>query len=230
MSALKIEIQPELSDLFPDLTIGCILAGVEVTPSDDLLKEEMQELCDKLVPDLTPESIRRHPVVEMTKNAYRKMGKDPNRYRPAAESLLRRLASGKGLYHVNNMVDILNMVSVATGFSIGGYDGDKIQGAVTFGLGLNQEPYQGIGRGELNIENLPVFRDETGAFGTSTSDSVRTMVTEDTRKFLMVFPAFDKMDEPLNKALEYAEKLLVELGGVKEMTMSWQGRGAAIKE
>lgn len=219
----KIEIQPELSELFPELTIGCILAEVRVTASDDVLKEEMRRLCDKLVPDLTPESIRRHPVVEMTKNAYRKMGTDPNRYRPAAESLLRRLASGKGLYHVNNMVDMLNMVSVATGFSIGGYDREKIQGSVTFGLGRNKEPYQGIGRGDLNIENLPVFRDETGAFGTSTSDSVRTMVTEETQKFLMVFPAFEKMDDRLNKALEMAEKLLVELGGVKAMTVSWQG-------
>jgi DNA/RNA-binding domain of Phe-tRNA-synthetase-like protein len=220
----KIEIQPELSELFPELTIGCILAEVQVMASDDVLKEEMGLLCDKLVPDLTPESIRRHPVVEMTKNAYRKMGKDPNRYRPAAESLLRRLASGKELYHVNNMVDILNMVSVATGFSIGGYDSEKIQGSITFGLGRDQEAYQGIGRGELNIENLPVFRDGEGAFGTSTSDSVRTMVTEETKKILMVFPAFEKMDDRLNKALEMAEKLLVELGGVKEMTVSWQGR------
>jgi DNA/RNA-binding domain of Phe-tRNA-synthetase-like protein len=220
----KIEIQPELSELFPELTIGCILAEVQVMASDDVLKEEMGLLCDKLVPDLTPESIRRHPVVEMTKNAYRKMGKDPNRYRPAAESLLRRLASGKELYHVNNMVDILNMVSVATGFSIGGYDSEKIQGSIIFGLGRDQEAYQGIGRGELNIENLPVFRDGEGAFGTSTSDSVRTMVTEETKKFLMVFPAFEKMDDRLNKALEMAEKLLVELGGVKEMIVSWQGR------
>lgn len=225
----KIEIQPELSELFPELTIGCILAEVQVTASDDVLKEEMGLLCDKLVPDLTPESIRRHPVVEMTKNAYRKMGKDPNRYRPAAESLLRRLASGKGLYHVNNMVDILNMVSLATGFSIGGYDRDKIQGSITFGLGRDQEPYLGIGRGDLNIENLPVFRDEEGAFGTSTSDSVRTMVTEETQKFLLVFPAFEKMDDRLNKALEMAEKLLVELGGVKAMTVSWQGRGSVQK-
>lgn len=226
---LKIEIQPELSVLFPELTIGCILAEVKVAASDAVLKKEMELLCDKLVPDLSPESIRRHPVVEMTKNAYRKMGKDPNRYRPAAESLLRRLASGKGLYHVNNMVDILNMVSVATGFSIGGYDREKIQGLVTFGLGRDQEPYQGIGRGDLNIENLPVFRDVEGAFGTSTSDSVRTMVTGDTQKFLMVFPAFEQMDEQLNKALEMAEKLLVEFGGVKEMTVSWQGRTSVQK-
>jgi DNA/RNA-binding domain of Phe-tRNA-synthetase-like protein len=219
----KIDIQPELRELFPDLSIGCILAEVKVEPSGAVLKEEMQSLCHKLLPDLTPESIRRHPVVEMTKNAYRKMGKDPNRYRPAAESLLRRLASGKGLYNVNNMVDLLNMVSVTTGISIGGYDMEKIKGVVTFGIGRDQEPYQGIGRGELNIENLPVFRDDEGAFGTSTSDSMRTMVTEHTQKFLMVFPAFEKMDDHLNEALDLAEKLLVEFGGVKEMTVSWQG-------
>ena len=39
----------------------------------------------------------------------------------AAESLMRRVASGKGLYQINNVVDALNVISVKTGFSICGY-------------------------------------------------------------------------------------------------------------
>ena len=219
---MKIFIQPEFNELFPELVLGFIIARVQVRESDELLKGEMQRICEKLKPDLTPESIRRHPVIEITKNAYKKIGKDPNRYRPAAESLLRRVGSGKGLYHVNNMIDILNIVSVVSGFSIGGYDMDKITGEIKFGAGV-KEQYRGIGRGELNIENLPVFSDQLGAFGTSTSDSERTMVTDNTTSFLMIFPAFEKMDKRLNRALDYAEQLLVEFGGVKEMTIGLQG-------
>jgi DNA/RNA-binding domain of Phe-tRNA-synthetase-like protein len=58
------------------------------------------------------------------------------------------------------VVDLLNLVSVSTGFSIGGYDAERIKGAVVFGIGRKNEPYDAIGRGELNIESLPVFRDE----------------------------------------------------------------------
>jgi DNA/RNA-binding domain of Phe-tRNA-synthetase-like protein len=213
---MKITIDSEMRDLFPDLQIGCILADVCVTPTDEVIRGEMKRVGASIMQRMTPELIRRHPVVEATKNAYRRLGKDPNRYRPAAESLLRRLAQGKGLYEINNMVDILNLVSIQTGFSIGGYDADKISGPVHFGVGRPAEPYEGIGRGALNIENLPVFRDDRGAFGTSTSDSVRTMVTADTVRFLMVIPAFEAFDDEPEGAMNLMVELLGRLGGVNK--------------
>ena len=57
------------------------------------------------------------------------------------------------------------------------FPSEKVIGNVSFGIGEKDEPYEGIGRGELNIENIPVFRDKVGAFGTPTSDSVRTSVS-----------------------------------------------------
>ena len=214
---MKIDIDSEIRQRFPQIKIGCILAGVIVKPSDANVASEMQVVCDLMASHLTPDAIRAMPVVESARNAYRRIGQDPNRYRPAAESLLRRIASGKGLYQVNNMVDILNLVSIQSGFSIGGYDADKIEGDITLGVGWEGEPYEGIGRGVLNISRLPVFRDAIGAFGTSTSDSVRTMVTHLTKRFLMVFPAFEEMDDELQTALSLAEELLKRLGHVGNM-------------
>ncbi|HAH25396.1 MAG TPA: hypothetical protein DCL77_16840, partial [Prolixibacteraceae bacterium] len=78
---------------------------------------------------------------------------------------------------------------------------------VSFGIGLAGEPYSGIGRGELNIENLPVFRDEAGAFGTPTSDSQRTEVSLETDHFLMILIDFGSSDR-LEEALERAVRLL----------------------
>ncbi|WP_157363942.1 B3/B4 domain-containing protein [Alkaliflexus imshenetskii] len=213
---MKLDISPEICRLFPSIKIGCILADVQVNPSNAQILTEMEAIIEEMSSRVSPDTIREMPVVASARNAYRRMGQDPNRYRPAAESLLRRIASGKGLYHVNNMVDILNLVSVQTGFSIGGYDADKIEGRIVFGIGFDNEPYEGIGRGVLNITKLPVFRDDRGAFGTSTSDSVRTMVTGSTMRFLMVFPAFYAMDNELNRALALAVDLLERLGDVKK--------------
>jgi DNA/RNA-binding domain of Phe-tRNA-synthetase-like protein len=101
----------------------------------------------------------------------------------------------------------LNLVSISTGFSIGGYDASQIQGDITFGIGRPDEPYHGIGRGELNIEGLPVFRDQIGAFGTPTSDSQRTEVTAKTNQFLMILIDFGN-DPNLEKAIQMAVDLL----------------------
>ncbi|MCK5372347.1 MAG: hypothetical protein KAQ62_27485, partial [Cyclobacteriaceae bacterium] len=157
--------------------------------------------------ELTVETISQKPTIKSTKEAYRKLGKDPSRYRPSAEALTRRIVKGKGLYNVNNVVDLLNLVSLESGFSIGGYDADKIEGSIEFGIGRPDEPYQAIGRGNLNIENLPLFRDASGAFGSPTSDSIRTMVTDQTTSFLMILIDFSD-DENLEHFVERSVELL----------------------
>jgi DNA/RNA-binding domain of Phe-tRNA-synthetase-like protein len=159
--------------------------------------------------ELAIETISQQPTIKTTKDGYRKLGKDPSRYRPSAEALTRRIANGKDLYWISNIVDLLNLISLESGFSIGGYDADKLVGTVEFGVGKEHEPYQAIGRGELNIENLPIFRDEIGAFGSPTSDSLRTMVTDYTQNFLMViidFGQHEHLENTLYRSVEVYEK------------------------
>lgn len=80
------------------------------------------------------------------------------RYRLSSEALMRRVVKGMELYHINNIVDLVNLVSLESGMSIGGYDADKIAGSAILSIGEKKgEPYEAIGRGELNIAGLPVF-------------------------------------------------------------------------
>lgn len=198
------------------MLLGGFVVDVRVSEPDKALLDLLDGEVKKLEQQHTAETIRELSTVKANKNAYRTLGKDPNRYRPAAESLLRRVANGKGLYHINNVVDILNLISVKTGFSICGYNFDAVKGNVVMGIGEENEPYQGIGRGDVNIEKLPVFRDDEGAFGNPTSDSTRTMVTDDTTKFLMIIIGFEGQ-EPVNNALDEASALLQKYAGGNEV-------------
>ena len=203
----KISISNELKEGCPRLRLGCIEADVNVCEISGELLTEMNAQIQQISQSLAIESISKIPTISASRKAYKACGKDPARYRLSAEALLRRVVSGKGLYHINNVVDQLNLVSITTGFSIGGYDADLIQGNIVFGIGRSDEPYSGIGRGELNIENLPVFRDDLGAFGTPTSDSSRTEVSEQTSRFLMILIDFEG-DRKLDEAMQLAERLL----------------------
>ena len=206
----QIEIQTLLHNKLPNLKLGILYSPVLVTPSGENLVSVLDEQTEQPARLLDAETIRNMEAVKSARDAYKALGKDPNRYRPAAESLLRRISKGKGLYHVNSVVDCLNLASVQTGYSICGYDFDKIEGDVSLGIGNAGELYEGIGRGQLNIENLPVFRDDKGAFGTPTSDSVRTLIDEDTERVLMIIPAFDGDSERLKAALELLSDLLIK--------------------
>ncbi len=211
-----LNISPDLRKRLPMLRLGCIQSDVRIEPSGDPIKNLAVEIISKIPKALTIDTISQKPTIKATKEAYRILGKDPSRYRPSAEALTRRVVGGKGIYEINNIVDILNLVSLDTGFSIGGYDAEKIQGDIEFGIGKPNEPYEAIGRGELNIENLPLFRDELGAFGSPTSDSLRTMVTENTTLFLMVIIDFDKADTLID-AMKKSQLWLKTLGRAKNI-------------
>lgn len=197
----EILISSEFKKVLPEVRLGCVRAVVSPVSSGPGLLMKIDETCDHLKSQYLIEDVSKADIIADTKNAYRKLGKDPSRYRPSAEALTRRVVKGKGLYRVNNIVDALNMISIKHGFSIGGYDLDAIKGKIELGIGKPGEPYKAIGRGLLNIENLPVLRDEKGAFGSPTSDSMRTMVRDHTLNFLMVFFDFSgsaKLEDALN--------------------------------
>ena len=202
-------IDKALKEKCPNISLSCIQANVRVFDSENKLKEITDAKACEILKSLKMENISRLQAIADARKAYRACGKDPARYRLSAEALLRRVVSGKGLYRINNVVDLLNLVSISTGFSIGGYDADRIVGNICMGIGQAGEPYQGLGRGALNIERMPVFRDESGAFGTSTSDSVRTGVNEETREFLMVIVSYG-VNEKLSAAQTMAVQLLAD--------------------
>ncbi len=212
----QISVESDIKKCCPKLKLGCIEAEVAVANSSGDFLLQIDEKIQQLSQFLSIEEISKTPTIAASRKAYKACGKDPARYRLSAEALLRRVVSGKGLYQINNVVDQLNLVSISTGYSIGGYDADQICGDITLGIGRADEPYTGIGRGELNIEFLPVFRDVNGAFGTPTSDSSRTEVRSNTTRFLMIILDFGS-DNLLDEALLMAQKLLLKYCGAENL-------------
>lgn len=186
----EIIISQSIKNLLPDLTLGCIECDVVISDVNCELWRELEAECEAIGHSGELAEVGSHPAIRASRKAYRLCGKDPARYRLSSEALMRRVVKGHQLYRINNVVDLVNLVSLRSGMSIGGYDADKIAGKVLFDIGRENEPYDAIGRGELNIEFLPVFRDSVSAFGSPTSDSVRTSVTGYTRRFLMIVIGF----------------------------------------
>jgi DNA/RNA-binding domain of Phe-tRNA-synthetase-like protein len=203
----KITVSVELAQKVPQLELACIECDVVLQPVNEELWNEIQNKIIELNSKFQIEDISKIPAILASRKAYKACGKDPARYRLSAEALLRRVVNRNEIYQINNVVDLLNLVSISTGFSIGGYDADKIEGDIIYGIGKPNEPYIGIGRGELNIEGMPVFRDEKGAFGTPTSDSERTSVSMQTKRFLMIIIDY-AVSQKLNEATDFAKKLL----------------------
>ena len=205
----NIIVSKEIETVCPNFVGAAVEAFVENTPYSEPLWQEINAMGEKYRATLTTESLKQLSGIEATRRVYRACGKDPSRYRPASEALIRRMLQGKPLYQRDTLVDLVNLASIVYGYSIGGFDADKMVGdTLTLGIGREGEPYEGIGRGMLNIAGLPVYRDEIGGVGTPTSDNERTKIDISTSHLLVLINGYDGHEEQVRANAEYIVELV----------------------
>lgn len=206
----EIKVSEKIRNACPEFRGAAILCDVVNKEYDEKLWLEIEKEIRSFQNSSTLENIKANPVILGTREVYKKLGKDPNRYRPSSEALCRRIVRGLPLYQVSSLVDLINLISIKTGYCIGGFNADKIEGTkLVLGVGEAGEPYEGIGRGILNIEGLPVYRDTLGGIGTPTSDHERTKLDLDSTRLLALFNGYDGGVE-LESTVQYFQNLLRE--------------------
>lgn len=206
---MKVVVSQEIEQVCPEFVGACVDAMVVNTPYCEALWKEIDAFGSKFRQELTTESLKEITSIAATRRVYKACGKDPSRYRPASEALIRRVLQGKQLYQLNTLVDLVNLASIAYGYSIGGFDADKFEGdTLTLGIGREGEPYEGIGRGMINIQGLPVYRDAIGGVGTPTSDHERTKITLETRHLIVLINGYDGNEQRVRENAEYIQTLL----------------------
>lgn len=145
------------------------------------------------------------PRLKETRDLYKSLGKDPSHTKPACESLIRRLVKGEDLYRLGDVIDLGNALSVRTLRSVCVVDSDKLNGDVYITVGEKELKYEGIGRGIINAANLVIYKDNIGIFGSPTSDTNRTKVTNSTKNILVMIICASSED------LEQSEHELLNL-------------------
>jgi len=206
---MKIVVSQEIESVCPTFVGATVEAQVVNTPYCAELWDEIHALEERFRNELTTESLKQLPSIAATRNVYKACGKDPSRYRPASEQLIRRMLQGKELYQIDTLVDLVNLASIAFGYSIGGFDADKFVGdTLTLGVGREGEPYEGIGRGIINIAGLPVYRDAEGGVGTPTSDHERTKMTLSTTHLVVLINGYDGNEARVTDNARFIQQLL----------------------
>ena len=214
---LTLTVSDELHRAWPGFYGAAVFATVTNTPYNADLWRQIDEYTALYRAKYTTESLKDMPAIQATRQAYKQCGKDPSRYRPSSEALCRRLLRGIPLYQIDTLVDLINLASIYSGHSIGGFDRDKIQGdTLTLGIGRAGEPYEGIGRGPLNIEGMPVYRDALGGIGTPTSDHERTKLTLGTTRLLAIMNGYSGR-EGLAENMDYLVGLLQDYAAATDL-------------
>jgi DNA/RNA-binding domain of Phe-tRNA-synthetase-like protein len=190
MPTVSVTIDDGLKKKCARVALGCVTAEVQAGETPSALSEELKSREGEILRLPEPRAVLESAHVLATHAAYKALGKDPARYRGAAEALLRRVIAKKGLPRINAVVDVINLVSVESRLPVGLYDLAAVSGDIVFRAGRAGETYKGIGKYDLNLEGLPLFADATGPHGSATSDSERTMVTASTKSIIALVVSF----------------------------------------
>lgn len=219
---MKINVSEEIRTACPAFVGAAVSITLTNSQYCPALWEEIEHELSEYRMRYTTESIKDMPAIQATRQAYKALGKDPSRYRPSSEALVRRTLQGKSLYQISTVVDLINLASIAYGYSVGGFDADKIVGdCITLGVGREGEPYEGIGRGTVNICGLPVYRDAVGGIGTPTTDNERTKLSLDTTHLLAVVNGYDGDREQVERCALYIKELAERFAEGKDGKAEW---------
>jgi DNA/RNA-binding domain of Phe-tRNA-synthetase-like protein len=209
---MNISSSPIIQQKIPGLKLGILqVSNVKIRKKSLLAKEQYEQLETFLKNKFAENPPSSDETVSAVRRMYRKVGWEPTQYRPSSEAMIRRFLKGKGLYNINNFVDLGNVASTKYHLPMGLYDVDKIEGDIIIDVGGKDENYEGISKELIHATGKLILRDEIGIFGNPTADSKRTSLNETTKNVLSIFFTPPEIDDLyLDETLKFLKNLYSE--------------------
>ncbi|MCF6525705.1 B3/4 domain-containing protein [Streptomyces sp. JJ36] len=193
-------IDPAVRELRPDYRALLLAAdGLRPGPSDEHSERALAAAEAAARTRFAGTPVADHPHLAAWREAFRAFGAKPQRTRPSAEALLRRL--DEGLPRIDRLTDLYNAVSVAHAVPLGGEDLDRYTGPARLVRADGTEPFEVTSGGEPAVEHPRpgevVWRDDAGVTCRRWNwrQCVRTRLTHDTTRAFFVLDALGPLDD-----------------------------------
>jgi len=106
-------IEPEVFEKLPGLFIGAVvIRGVDNTKSYPVIDGLLDRAVEEAVAQFEGWKVKEHPGILPYRAAFTELGINPNKFMPSIEALVTRITKGKGMPHINPVVDLGNAVSL----------------------------------------------------------------------------------------------------------------------
>lgn len=217
---MKIKVEEEFFNIFPQANIGLIISKGITNISDDMTKYEtlLEQAKSKAKEHMPNPEFAQNEVIAKWREAYRKF-KIKKGVRSSIEALLKRVENGKGISSISPLVDVYNSVSLEYAVPCGGEDLDCISGDMLLTVAEGGEDFITLGseQSEPALEGEVVYKDNEGIICRCWNwrEAVRTMLTEKTQNAVFVIETVDDSNyDNFKEALATLENRLKEyIGG-----------------
>lgn len=121
-------------------------------------RPRIKELLDRSIMDTREKfkglNVKEHPALLCYREAFQKLGMNPNKFPCSVEALTTRVVKGGNLPDINGAVDLVNAVSLKYTLPMGAHDLDSVQGNLTVRFSRPGDPFTPFG------QNTPETVDE----------------------------------------------------------------------
>lgn len=228
---MQFRIERDFRELFPEAMIGIVVAsGIDNRKNAEEAAALLSAANSAARAALGDDDVATHPAIAPWRDAYRRFGVKPAKYRSSIENML-RATRGEGVRSINPLVDLYNTVSLRHSLPCGGEDLGAMTGDLRLTLARGDEPFVPLGA----VEEQPpapgevIYADDLGAICRAWNwrEADRTKLTEATTRAVLVIEALPpRTDADLKAACSDLADLLSEhLGAVCRVEIAGVGMG-----
>lgn len=122
---MKFIVQPEVFAKLPEACFGCVVArGVDNRTLSPAVEALLDGSIAAILRRLEGANVKSVPEIAVYREAFQKLGFNPNKYMCSIEALVKRILKGGDFPRINNVVDLGNAMSLKYILPMGAHDID----------------------------------------------------------------------------------------------------------
>ena len=120
---VKFIVANSVFEKLPTACFGVVVAkGIDNTKLYPAIEKMLDESIEQAFKKFDGKQVKAEPDILPYRNAFTALGINPNKYMCSIEALFTRIAKGKGMPHINPIVDLGNAVSLKYTLPMGAHD------------------------------------------------------------------------------------------------------------
>lgn len=120
---MKFVVEKDIFEKLPNACFGVVMAkGIDnkkACPEIDLL---LDKSIQSAIQHFSGKNVKEDPNILIYRESFRALNINPNKYLCSIEALFTRIAKGKGMPHINSVVDLGNAISLKYMLPMGAHD------------------------------------------------------------------------------------------------------------
>lgn len=147
---MKFVVTKDIFEKLPDMYVGVVVArGIDNQQEYPSISEMLDQFMHYSQQKFDGVNVKQDEEIIPYREAFRKIGINPNRFPCSAEALFKRLSKGKDLPHINPLVDLNNAISLKYTVPMGTHTLDGVSDDIMMRLSKAGDQFIPLGKDEV---------------------------------------------------------------------------------